>query len=432
MTTQAPTQKELFNFAGIRITESETGRRRLILGNMHLASWKSKKFVNKLELSLEALHQRSVQFLTLDSIFESQRKDPNFDPNILHHTGKDRIGLCCSVAVSDIVDVIGTTVDQLSTAHHFDPDNSDIPNYIIIHGLNAHKDSRIAVAAAKCYNVPLFFTEDGFLRSATTYKDECAPIYKRCIAFNFDPYGAYFDCTNQSLVEQYLNDPELNLTEEQLARARRCIDFILENHLTKYNHQPINDHLLDDIKGKKVLVIDQSYGDMSIYRGGASDLTFKLMLEKACAENPDSTVVVKTHPDAIASDKVKAYYAGVKPNDQIKLQTEAINSISLLKQCDRVYVCTSMMGFEAMMCGKDVQIFGIPFYAGYGGATTRQYVKRQRQRSVEEIFYIFYIMYTHYINPFTNQCCEIEEAMDCLLKLREQYHQYRQQQKQQA
>ena len=276
---------------------------------------------------------------------------------------------------------------------------------------------------AKNYNIPLFISEDGFLRSATTYVANCAPIYTRAVSFNFDPYGAYFDCTHHSLLEQYLNDPNLNLSTEQLSRARRCIEFLITNYLTKYNHQPINDHLLDHIKGKKVLVVDQSYGDMSIYRGGASDLTFKLMLEKACEENPDSTILVKTHPDAIASNKVKAYYANLVQTDRVKRLTDAINPISLIQQCDRVYVCTSQFGFEALMCGKDVQIFGRPFYAGYGVGTNRQTMQRQRQRSLEEIFYLAYIQYMHYINPFTQKPCEIEEAMESLVKLREQYWQ---------
>ena len=75
------------------------------------------------------------------------------------------------------------------------------------------------------------------------------------------------------------------------------------------------------------------------------------------------------------------------------------------------------------MCGKDVQIFGRPLYAGYGVGSNRQTMQRQRQRSLEEIFYLAYIQYTHYINPFTQKPCEIEEAMESLVKLREQYWQ---------
>ena len=40
--------------------------------------------------------------------------------------------------------------------------------------------------------------------------------------------------------------------------------------------------------GKKVLVIDQSYGDWSIIKGRGSKEIFELMLKKAIEENPDA------------------------------------------------------------------------------------------------------------------------------------------------
>lgn len=418
MAHQDINQREIFNLAGIKITESETGRRRLLIGNKRLFSWKS-NHNKKLDDHISQINNKSLQLMMLDSIFSGQRNTPDFDYDIKNHCQEDRLGMFSDTSIADIAPVLGT--NNLQSVNEFNP--SKIPNYIIVHSINYNYDSSIATNIAKCYNIPLFFNEGGFIYSATTRVSNCDPVYIRPISFNFDPYGAYFDCTNHSLLEKYLNDPNLNLDSEQISRARRCIEFLITNHLTKYNHQPINDHLLDHIKGKKVLVVDQSYGDMSIYRGGASDLTFKLMLEKACEENPDSTIIVKTHPDSIASSKVKAYYANLVQTDKIKRLTDAINPISLIQQCDRVYVCTSQFGFEALMCGKDVQIFGRPFYAGYGVGTNRQTMQRQRQRSLEEIFYLAYIQYTHYINPFTQKPCEIEEAMESLVKLREQYWQ---------
>ena len=412
-------QRVLFNRLGLKITESESGRRRLYLGQVKLLSWKSQDYVKQLNTTIQELTQQSQYLGTIDSIFNTQLQDPTFEADILYHSQNDKLGLCSCITVSDLSAVLGSS--NITSAYQYSPNK--IPNYIVVHGLRSPIDSIVATNVAKNYNIPLFISEDGFLRSATTYVANCAHIYTRPVSFNFDPYGAYFDCTHHSLLEQYLNDPNLNLSAEQLSRARRCIEFLITNYLTKYNHQPINDHLLDHIKGKKVLVVDQSYGDMSIYRGGASDLTFKLMLEKACEENPDSTIIVKTHPDAIASNKVKAYYANLVQTDRVKRLTDAINPISLIQQCDRVYVCTSQFGFEALMCGKDVQIFGRPFYAGYGVGTNRQTMQRQRQRSLEEIFYLAYIQYTHYINPFTQKPCEIEEAMESLVKLREQYWQ---------
>lgn len=40
--------------------------------------------------------------------------------------------------------------------------------------------------------------------------------------------------------------------------------------------------------------------------------------------------------------------------------------LSLLAGADVVYTVTSQMGFEALMLGKEVHCFGMPFYAGWG------------------------------------------------------------------
>lgn len=371
------------------------------------------------------LKSYSLHLNIVESLCNAQKHDDACDPQIEAYCRDNALGVGAG-PLGLLADMSAVLQDSnLISAYFYRPQRNgrSIPAFVVVHGLGNSLDLELAVNLAKNYNIPFFFNEDGFLRSATTYVDDCDPIFKRCLAFNFDPYGPYYDCSSHSWLEHMLNDPEFNLSEEQLERARACMAFLKDNYLTKYNHQPIKDHLLDDIQGPKVLVVDQSYGDQSIYRGGANDRTFDVMLEQAKKENPDSTILVKTHPDAMASSTVKAYYAGVKAEGNVRLLTSPINPISLIKQCDRVYVCTSQFGFEALMCGKDVQIFGRPFYAGYGLGTARQPIKRARTRTIEEMFYIAYIKYVHYLNPFTNQPCSIEELMECLIKLREMYHQ---------
>ena len=218
-----------------------------------------------------------------------------------------------------------------------------------------------------------------------------------------------------------LNDKNLIITEEQKLRARKCIDKIVETHLTKYNHQPIFEPQIGRKGVKKVLVIDQSYGDMSISKGWCCDETFEKMLECAIKENPDADIIVKTHPDTMTGHR-GGYYTGIKEQDNIYTQTEPINPISLIKYVDKVYVCTTQFGFEALMCGKEVRVFGMPFYAGWGLTKDEQVCERRtNKRSLEEIFYLAYIVYTHYVNPEKGSKCEIEEAIDYLLELRKEY-----------
>jgi len=192
----------------------------------------------------------------------------------------------------------------------------------------------------------------------------------------------------------------------------------VKTHLTKYNHQPIFEPKIGRDNVKKVLVVDQAYDDMSVIKGMASEKTFEKMLACAIEENPNADIIIKTHPDTIAGGR-DGYYTEQMPHGNIYKMTEAINPISLIKYCDKVYVCSSQFGFEALMCGKEAHIFGMPFYAGWGLTNDRQRCERRTNiRSLEEVFYLAYIVYSRYVNPKTNSRCEIEEAMDYLLELR--------------
>ena len=272
-------------------------------------------------------------------------------------------------------------------------------------------------------NKKVIYIGDSFLRSINTFADEKAiPKYQKGISFTIDDLTTFFDATRMSRLEQMLNDKNLILTDEQIKRARKCIDKIVETHLTKYNHQPIFTPQIGREGVKKVLVVDQSYGDMSIVKGLGSDETFERMLQCAIEENPDADIIVKTHPDTMTGNR-GGYYTGLKQERNIYTQTTPINPISLIKYVDKVYVCSTQFGFEALMCEKDVRVFGMPFYAGWGLTQDEQVcTRRSNKRSLEEIFYFAYILYSHYVNPDTGKRCEIEEAMDYLLSLRDEYN----------
>ena len=64
----------------------------------------------------------------------------------------------------------------------------------------------------------------------------------------------------------------------------------------------------------------------------------------------------------------------------------------------------------------------MPFYAGWGITKDEQTCERRTNtRTLEEIFYIAYILYSYYVNPLTGKRIEIEDAMEYLLNLREEY-----------
>jgi capsular polysaccharide export protein len=149
------------------------------------------------------------------------------------------------------------------------------------------------------------------------------------------------------------------------------------------------------------------------------------MLECAITENPDALIIVKTHPDTQTATR-KGYYSGIKSHDNILVLTDPINPLALLDQIDVVYVATSQLGFEALLCNKEVHVFGKPFYAGWGLTKDRKHIdRRQRQRNVTEIFYITYVLYSHYVSPYKKGEISIEEALVYLVELRDQWLQER-------
>ncbi|MDO4162021.1 MAG: hypothetical protein Q4D80_03325 [Pseudomonadota bacterium] len=279
----------------------------------------------------------------------------------------------------------------------------------------------------------VFIMEDSFLRSQTTVADKKAkPEDKLSISFTLDDLAPHFCGNYVSRLEQKINSDE-KLKKEDIGRARKCIDKIVGNYLTKYNHQPIFVPEILKTDKHKVLIIDQSVGDYSIILGGnGKHRDFEKMLQDAVRENPDSLIFVKVHPDTLAHKKGNAlgYFSPENtgyPN--VILFAENVNPVAVLQNVDKVYVWSSGMGFEALMCGKEVVTYGTPFYAGWGITTDRNRIfktaemqaRRNKKRCLEELFYYSYIWYSHYVDAVKNCPCEIETAIDYLLQKRDEY-----------
>jgi capsular polysaccharide export protein len=269
--------------------------------------------------------------------------------------------------------------------------------------------------------------EDGFLRSAGLSGPGHPPL-----SLVIDDMGIYYDATTPSRLENILNgckDPladlmpasvsrrhaasdELLENEALLDRAGRCIEKIVSNRLSKYNDCP--DITLEPTDTSRVLVVDQTAGDLSIQYGLAGPASFTRMLEAALAEHPGAEILVKIHPDVIAGKKQGHLLAAGK-HPRVRILDTAINPISLIQQVDHVYVVSSQTGFEALMTGKPVTCFGAPFYAGWGLTDDRiELPGRRTPRSVKQLFAAACILYARYRDPWTGAGCEIEAVIDYL------------------
>lgn len=281
-------------------------------------------------------------------------------------------------------------------------------------GWGRKKSFFTAQVYAQKHGLKAICLEDGFIRSLGLGKEGCPPL-----SLAVDSVGIYFDSTIESKLENLILEPE---STEINRRANQAIHQIIQYGITKYNQKfsQINSAQFA-CHVKNILVVDQTYGDQSIKYSGAEESTFQMMLKRACHDHPDATIWVKTHPDVIAG-KAKAHFSKQDLNHpNIKLITAKINPIELLKQVDDVYVVSSQMGFEALMCGKKVHCFGVPWYAGWG-LTNDIYAplkvlngRRNQQKSLEHLFACAYFKYARYVNPITAQKCELEDIIQLLI-----------------
>lgn len=257
--------------------------------------------------------------------------------------------------------------------------------------------------------------EDGFLRSLDLGCKGAQPL-----SLVVDHTGIYYDAGEASDLENLLNSfgwekPEL------MDSARRAMRDIIRHILSKYNHAPhAPEWIWGEIPVPRVLVLDQTVGDASVALGGADEDTFRRMLEEALAAYPLWHVWVKTHPDVIAGKK-RGYLVEYAVSRGVKVIATDCAPLSLLAQTDVVFAVTSQMGFEALMLGKEVHCFGMPFYAGWGLTRDRQTCsRRQRRRSLEEVFAAAYLLYARYVNPIRGERCDIHDTIGLLAEQRRQ------------
>lgn len=267
------------------------------------------------------------------------------------------------------------------------------------YGWGRKKTGRFACYLSTKFDGEFRLLEDGFIRSVGLGVDGA-----RAFSIVEDDIGIYYDATRPSRLEEILANFEFS--DEILQEARWCMDFITTHNISKYNNAPdITQELIEKYelnKGKNILIIAQTSGDASLEYGLANQFSTLDMINAAINENPNSNILLKIHPDALSGKKKSDINIENLPS-QIKIISENINPISLLKHIDKVYTKSSGMGFEALMCGCKCICFGMPFYAGWGLSDDRVKApsRRNRKLSIEQLFAGAYLLYAKYTDPYS-------------------------------
>lgn len=259
---------------------------------------------------------------------------------------------------------------------------------------------------------PFFFLEDGFLRSLYHGGSSIPFSYKVGRSFTIDLEAPYYCGDLETDLENEIKNTSL-VDQEERKEVRGVIDKIVCSRISKYNHQPVAGRLSRENDGPIVLVIGQNYGDKSLQFGGVGDDVFDRMLGDALTTG--GTVYYKVHPDVIDSGRE------TRVDDRVHFLMEGCNPLSLLEQVDKVYVATSQMGFEALLLGKSVRVYGKPFYAGWGLTEDMlDFPRRNTQKSILDLFYATYMKYSCYVYPEESRFTTLDAVIETLCHQRKE------------
>jgi capsular polysaccharide export protein len=246
----------------------------------------------------------------------------------------------------------------------------------------------------------LIEVEDGFIRSVGLGAD-CVPP----LSIVVDRGGIYFDPSGASDLEQLLEKGEF--PADLLDRARQLRKLVVELGISKYG---VGQTRLERRQtGKRhLLVVGQVEDDRAVADGGGPSTNLEL-LKRVRDANPGGHLIYKPHPDVEAGHRTGAVPREICLALADELAPEAPIS-SVIELVDEVHVNTSLAGFEALIRGKPVTAYGVPFYAGWGLTRDLGPVpgRRTRRRNLDELVAAALLLYPRYLDPVTRLPCPPE------------------------
>ena len=265
-------------------------------------------------------------------------------------------------------------------------------------------------------NIPLLRVEDGFVRSISLGSD-----LTKAYSVVVDSRGIYFDPTVESDLEYILNTYSFN--EALLERAKKLQAYLISNKISKYNiHQDKKINLPHCEPDQKVVMVPGQVEDDASIIYGANGMSNLELLQRTRENTSDAYIIYKPHPDVLAGNRK----GNIATDTALKYCDTIITDASLdsvLERCDEVHTMTSLVGFEALIRGKKVTTYGLPFYAGWGLTIDAKVCERRTAvRTLDELVAAAFILYPRYIHPHTNALCEIEVLLQEIDKEKNRYN----------
>jgi len=256
------------------------------------------------------------------------------------------------------------------------------------------------VADLERRNVALVEVEDGFLRSRGLGAD-CVPP----LSITVDHLGVHFDPSRPSDLEMLLQNGDF--AQSILDRARELRRLIVNAGIGKYERGTTV--LKRRSERRHVLVPGQVEDDRAVISGGCGLVSNLDLLSRVREEVPDAHILYKPHPDVLAGHLRGA----LADRECLRFADEIVGELpiaSLIELADEVHVNTSLAGFEALLRGKAVTTYGVPFYAGWGLTLDLGPVPQRRtaKRTLDELVAATLLLYPRYLDPVTGLPCPAE------------------------
>ena len=310
------------------------------------------------------------------------------------------------------IPIISSTLGVNVNTRYLGYSNINSNDYIAGWGLK-NNTSRMRKKSAQLA-VPYLHLEDGFIGYLGHPADN-----GHAVSLVADEFGIYYDARMPSGLERCVNELIAHDDDSPLlTRASLLIDSVVEHGVTKYNCYNNKDlpsglaaRLASD-QCETVLIIDQVAGDLSIKYSLASEQSFVDMVAQAKADFPNARLLLRTHPDTRVGKKRGVLARLELP--ELEVISEACHPHALIKQVDAVYTVSSQMGFEALLLGKPVYCFGLPFYAGWGLTHDTHSLDDDNRRgnaTLEQLVAAALILYPKYYDPVLQCKCEVEDIV---------------------
>jgi len=274
--------------------------------------------------------------------------------------------------------------------------------------------ARAAIRIASLRGLPHWHLEDGFLRSVGLGKEGSIPL-----SIVIDDKALPVDAGHASRLELLIAGAG-RATPADVGSAIR--EALVSNKLSKYNNLPHHQPRIERTTRRRILLVDQVYGDVSVAKALGSRASFYRMLDDAL--DSGAQCVVRTHPDVIAGHRRGYMTERAAKAPGVILMSDKVSAAAILDIVDEVWTVSSQMGFDALLRGLPVRCYATPFYAGWGltddrsGKASRDVLLRRSaaRPTLDQLTFAALSLYPVYRHPETWEQLDTLAAIDHLVK----------------